>query len=344
MEFLQLKVVDIVRTGKDAATIFLKDTHNKKISYKAGQFLTFIFKRNDTELRRSYSICSTPGIDEQIGITVKRIVNGEISRFLLDHIKLKDLLTALTPAGKFTVETDAHVNRQFFFVAAGSGIVPVYSLIKQILHEEKRSNIFLIYQNHNEEQIIFKTEFAELQKKHPEHLHITYFFSKPIYKHHSPQRLTNNLLEEWVVKNGSAKHEKLFYLCGPSSFMRMCQFTLRWMGFEETRIKKENFTVDYVPPPPLIKDQGPKKITIHINHQTLHFEAAYPQTILDAALKINIQLPYSCRGGRCSTCVATCVQGLVKMSINEVLTEGDLKKGLVLTCVGYAESNVELEF
>src|SRR5579863_9941628 len=147
MKFLQLKVMSIVRIGKDATTIFLKDIHGKKISYKAGQFLTFIFKHNDTELRRSYSICSTPGIDEQIGITVKRIINGEISRYLLDHIKLEDLLTALVPAGKFTVETNELLNRQFFFVAAGSGIVPVYSLIKQILHEEKGSSIFLIYQN-----------------------------------------------------------------------------------------------------------------------------------------------------------------------------------------------------
>ena len=344
MEFLHLKVTDILRYGSDAATIFLENIDDKKINYKAGQFLSFIFTHRDGELRRSYSICSTPGTDERMGITVKRVPNGEISRFLLDHLKTGDTLKAIAPAGKFIIKTNENLQRQFFFIAAGSGIVPVFSLVKQILHEEKKSRIFLIFQNHNEAETIFKEELEALKKNHAENFHVTCLFSKPSHKHHFPQRLTNSLLEEFVAKNFSARHDVLFFLCGPSAFMRMCQFTLRWMGFEENKIKKENFTVDYIPPPPFIKDESPKKITIYINQQTFHFEAAYPQTILDAALKIHIQLPYSCRGGRCSTCVATCMQGKIKMSINEVLTEEDLKKGLVLTCVGYAENDTVLKF
>jgi ring-1,2-phenylacetyl-CoA epoxidase subunit PaaE len=136
----------------------------------------------------------------------------------------------------------------------------------------------------------------------------------------------------------------VFYLCGPPAFMRMAQFTLRLLGFSDAQIKKENFTVEYVPPPPLLTDTTPKRVTILRNDSPLHFEAAWPDTILHAAERHHISLPYSCRGGRCSTCVAKCLSGKVKMSINEVLTEKDLQDGLVLTCVGYAETDITLSF
>src|SRR5579871_2491651 len=161
MEFLQLKVTNIIRYGNDSATIFLQNINDEKINYKAGQFLTFIFKHRDSELRRSYSLSSDPGIDSHLSITVKRIANGEISRYLLDYLKIGEVLTALAPAGKFTIETNKNFKRQFFFIAAGSGIVPVFALIRQVLNEETNSNILLIYQNHNEQQIIFKEELEE---------------------------------------------------------------------------------------------------------------------------------------------------------------------------------------
>ncbi|MBS1934632.1 MAG: iron-sulfur cluster-binding domain-containing protein [Bacteroidetes bacterium] len=344
MEFLQLKVTDIIRYGKDAATIILQNTVNEKISYNAGQFLTFIFKHKDSELRRSYSLSSNPDIDKHLSVTVKRVVNGEISRYLLDHLQIGELLTTLPPAGKFTIKTNQDFERQFFFIAAGSGIVPVFTLIRQVLKDEPKSKILLVYQNHDEKQIIFENELKGLAGKHPTYFQIIYLFSKPESRSHLPERLTNNALEKIIEENILAERKILFFLCGHAAFMRMCLFTLKWMGFEEDQIKKENFTVEYVPPPPLITDTKPKKIIAGIYGHTFHFEVKYPDTILDAALKNNIQLPYSCRGGRCSTCTATCVSGKIKMSINEVLTEKDIQNGLVLTCVSYAETDVELMF
>jgi ring-1,2-phenylacetyl-CoA epoxidase subunit PaaE len=102
--------------------------------------------------------------------------------------------------------------------------------------------------------------------------------------------------------------------------------------------------VEYVPPPPLLTDTTPKQVIIHQKDSTFRFEAAWPDTILRAAERHHIALPYSCRGGRCSTCTAKCLSGKVKMSINEVLTEKELKEGWVLTCVGYAETDVVLSF
>lgn len=115
------------------------------------------------------------------------------------------------------------------------------------------------------------------------------------------------------------------------------------MGFKDEQIRKENFVADAIPPPPLITDRSAREITLKWNKKIFHFQVRYPDTILQAALNNYIQLPYSCRGGRCSTCFVKCTTGKVKMSINEVLSEKDLQDGLILTCVGYAETDLVLE-
>ena len=135
-----------------------------------------------------------------------------------------------------------------------------------------------------------------------------------------------------------------FYLCGPLPFMRMAEFTLRQIGFAPDQIRKEHFVIDKPPTAPLLTDTKHKKITIHYQLQTYHIEVVYPTSILDAALQKGIQLPYSCKGGRCSTCAGYCLNGKVVMSMNEVLTDKDIAKGLVLTCVGFAATDLELSF
>jgi ring-1,2-phenylacetyl-CoA epoxidase subunit PaaE len=154
------------------------------------------------------------------------------------------------------------------------------------------------------------------------------------------RRLNNGLLEEMLRDIRGDEH---FYLCGPVGFMRMAVFTLRLLGVKDAQIRRENFVVDYIPPPPVLADPGPKRVTVRSGERTFSFSAAWPSTILQAGLDAGIALPYSCKGGVCSTCVAKCVSGRVKMSKNEVLTDNDLAAGLVLTCVGFAETDVELE-
>jgi ring-1,2-phenylacetyl-CoA epoxidase subunit PaaE len=273
---------------------------------------------------------------------VKRVPNGEISRSFTDKLKAGAKLIALQPAGRFTIATNKNLSRQVFFIAAGSGIVPVFSLLKKILHDEPKTHVVLIYQNHHEEDIIFHKQLLEISKDRQQFSLIS-LLSKPA-KNKDPEKLNIFLLEKIIAENFIEDKKQLFYLCGPASFMRLAQFTLKWMGFADEQIKKENFTVDLIPLPPLIADTSPKKITIHFQKKIFHIQAVYPKNILQAALDNNIQLPYSCRGGVCSTCVAKCKKGKVKMSNNEVLTEKDLQNGLVLTCVGYAETDLELEF
>jgi ring-1,2-phenylacetyl-CoA epoxidase subunit PaaE len=161
-----------------------------------------------------------------------------------------------------------------------------------------------------------------------------------------PQRLNNALLEQLILHTAEPGviRNTFFYTCGPLLFMKMVEFTVRVMGFEADQIRKENFTIDTIPVPRFEMESIPRAVTVHYGNEMIHFSSTYPSNILQSALNNHIPLPYSCRAGRCSSCVARCLKGSVKMSVNDVLTEKDLQAGLVLTCVGYAETDVELQF
>ena len=342
MDTLQLEVTGILPETEDTATIFFKRADGNPLPYQAGQFLTFIFTRQDRELRRSYSFSSTPGIDPTPSITVKKIPNGEISRQLIQHLSPGDLLTALPPAGRFTISTNESERRQFIFITAGSGIVPVFSLLKKLLLGETGSTVLLLDQNHNEDQVIFKDRLSRMAADYPNLFRWINLLSKPGSRYIQPERLTNEALEQMIPERLIAGKEPAFYLCGPPAFMRMAQFTLKAMGYADHQIKKEHFTVESFPPLPPIPNPVPRSLTLHYGKKTVLLETIYPQTILEAALARNIQIPYSCRSGRCTSCVAKCLRGVVRMRVNEALTEKEVAEGLVLTCVGYPETDAEI--
>jgi ring-1,2-phenylacetyl-CoA epoxidase subunit PaaE len=344
MDKLELLVWDVVRETQDASTFLITSRSGMGLDYEAGQFLTLIFMRNGREIRRSYSFSSTPGIDPMASITVKRKQNGEISRFLLDHLKPGNVLRALPAAGRFTIEVGLAWPRQVFFIAAGSGITPIFSLLKKVLAQDSRILVVLIYQNHESSSVIFADQLGQFETAYPNRFTWINLLTKPVDTQQPSQRLTNTLLEQLIDSMRRAEAAQWFYLCGPPAFMRMAQFTLRLMGFSDKQIRKENFTVDYIPRAPLMIDRTPKKIRIHYQHQIFELTASYPESILEAALHSHLTLPYSCRAGRCSTCVARCLQGKVTMANNEVLTEQDILDGLVLTCVGYAQTDLEIVF
>jgi ring-1,2-phenylacetyl-CoA epoxidase subunit PaaE len=344
MEQLILKVTNIFWETKDTLSIFFSPADHPQIVYQAGQFITFIFDHDGVDTRRSYSFSSTPQVDDFLSVTIKRIANGEVSRFFADKLLIGQTLKALGPAGLFTINADPALSRQLFLIAAGTGIVPIFSILKKVLHNEPATNLVLITQNHHETDIIFREQLHNLSGQFPEKFKWISLLSKPLDKKIGIHKLNNLILEELIKSNADQHREQLFFICGPTSFMRMAQFTIKLMGYQDHQIRKENFTVDFIPPPPLIADMTPKQITLHYRQKTHHLRSAYPENILQAALNNHIALPYSCRGGRCSSCVAKCIKGKVRMSINEVLTEKDMQNGLVLTCVGYPETDIELEW
>ena len=344
MELLRWKVVRVVPEARDAITYVLEETSGAPFTYEAGQFLTFLLSFHGQEVRRSFSLGATPGIDVQVFITVKKKENGAISRYILEHWGVGTEVESIPPTGRFTLSTSPAYRRQVFFVAAGSGIVPVFALLKKLLHEEPQSQAVLVYQNHDENNIIYHRALQQLAQQFPDAFTRIDLLSSPILHDLPHQRLNNGLLEMIVERyRKDAPAEVLFYTCGPASFMRMVQFTLRVMDVPAEHIYKENFTVDVVPPPAFTLDDKPRMVQVNWRGQWHSFPVRFPDTILYAALKQGIKLPYSCKGGRCSACTAQCTSGTVKMNMNEVLTEDDLRKGLVLTCVGYAVTDIKLE-
>jgi ring-1,2-phenylacetyl-CoA epoxidase subunit PaaE len=342
---LSFSITAIQQETPDTKTFYLRQTAGTPIQYKAGQFLTFLFTDGGQQVRRSYSLGSTPGIDDVIFITVKRKPNGSISRQLADHYHPGDTLTAIPPSGRFVlvqpVTAQTHV-----FIAAGSGITPVFALIKQLLHHQPQTNVLLVNQSRDEQDVIYAAHLSQLQQQFAGRFTIIQLYSNPASHQYLPQRLNNTLLEGMVKKalSNTPLASIQFYLCGPTAFMLMAQFTLKLLHCTDGQILREQFVITPPAAPPPLHDTTPKTVTIFYQQQQYQLQVAWPATILQAALQQSIPLPYSCRAGICSACTATCANGNITMGTNEVLTEKDLKNGLVLTCTGYALTNCTITY
>ncbi len=342
---LSFSITAIQQETPDTKTFYLRQTEGTPVQYKAGQFITFLFMDGGQPVRRSYSMGSSPGIDNELFITVKRKPNGSISRRLTDHYKPGDTLTAIPPSGRFVlaqpVTAQTHV-----FIAAGSGITPIFALIKQLLHHQPKTNVLLVNQSRNEQDVIYAAQLHQLQQQFAGRFTIVQLYSNPASHQYLPQRLNNTLLEGMVKKllSNTLLPSIQFYLCGPPAFMLMAQFTLKLLHCTDGQILREQFVITPPAAPPPLHDTTPKTVTIFYQQQQYRLQVAWPATILQAALQQGIPLPYSCRAGICSTCTATCTSGSITMGTNEVLTENDLKNGLVLTCTGYALTNCTITY
>src|ERR1700761_3332184 len=172
---LQLRIEAIKWENPDTATFFLSEVSGRKIDYQAGQFITLVFTHHDEEIRRSYSLSSSPD-EELLAITVKRIANGEISRFLLTKIKVGDILDAVEPAGRFTIN-DFEAEKDILLFAAGSGIVPIFSQLKYVLKRQGKSRFVLVYSNLNMSSVLFKDDMELLEQEHAGRVKIIYQLS-----------------------------------------------------------------------------------------------------------------------------------------------------------------------
>lgn len=338
----KLIIEDVHEEIEGFKTLCFREGHG--ISYKAGQFLTFSHMANQMEIRRSYSICSSPAWNEPLAIGVRRIENGFYSRLLVDNAKPGDILWTTGAGGFFTLPEEIRSVRSLYLFAAGSGITPLFSLLKTVIKEFPDCRVFLIYSSHQKEQCIFYERLKELASTFSSQLFIEFLFSN------NPDllkaRLHRDLLLGLLERYGAFKEpHSLYYICGPLSYMRMIHFTLRESGISGEQIREEEFVIQK--PAKLVHlpiDKVTREVTIHFQNSSFRFEVSYPDTILSAARKQGVILPYSCEAGRCGNCVAKCLKGSVWLSNNEVLTEKELLQGLTLTCVGHpVNGNVTLQ-
>lgn len=347
-EYLPLRIKQIIRETSDSITLVLEHRAGTTVSYLPGQFLTFLLNIQGRELRRSYSLSSAPGIDADLAVTITRVANGEVSRYLIDHLKEDDILQSLHPAGRFIVRPQTEYPRDIFLIGAGSGVTPLFSMLKTLLITEPQSHITFIDSNKNETTALFWQQLQTLEKQYPEQLTTIHLFSDPLPAlQRYPVQLNISLLEKLVSQH--LRHEKAdarFFVCGPSNFMRMVKMTLVFMGFPEQAIHKENFITQAQTEITSLRYENTVARTVKIRSGELTYavQVQAHTSILRAALDQGIRLPYSCMAGMCATCAGKCTSGKAGMAVNEVLTDKEVLQGWILICVAFPLSDdVEIE-
>lgn len=329
--------------------------------YKSGQFISLFLTIKGEEIRRSYSLASTPFVDEDFKITVKRVKNGIASNYLVDEVQVGTVLRATPPAGHFILP-DKIEKRHFVFFAAGSGITPVISIIKDVLQVES-AKVSLMYCNRNEKSIIFHRELHELNLKYPGRLNFEYALSKPEKPFSGINgRITPAATTEFL-KRHNVNADAYTFMCGPEDFMNMVENALDSLGCPKSNRMRELFvsptptaakeadkalqgipTVELSDDAVYIGDRSapqtmPKKITVMVNGETTEIDYQDGQTVLEASLEAGLNPPYSCMDGACLACIAKVKSGLVYQNDMGILTEDYIEGGECLTCQARPISN-----
>ncbi len=337
----KLKVTNIVKETPDTISVYLQQPAQSKIAYKPGQFLTLLIPMSGETVRRSYSMSSCPHTDKELCVTVKRVSNGKVSNYLNDNLKVGQELEVMEPMGSFALDLRP-IQRHVILIGAGSGITPLMSIAKAVLRMESSSIVSLLYGNRNQDTIIFKNALEELQKEFPNRFRVVHVLSQPNagWTGHTGRlnrtlaiKLINELPKLDVYRTD-------YYMCGPVGLMEEMEGALNILYVPKDRIHKESFMAAPDTAPKLVADEGDGTVKTQV--VTLIYEGSEykvkvepHQSILDAGLDMDIDLPYSCQSGLCTACRGKCVSGKVLMDEEDGLSAQEMKEGYVLVCVGH---------
>jgi ring-1,2-phenylacetyl-CoA epoxidase subunit PaaE len=333
--FYNLSIQEITReTSKSISMSFHVPSDLKELfSFKAGQYITLKSTVNGHEVRRDYSLCSSPKSDE-LKIAVKEVKDGTFSAYANNTLKVGDVLQVAPPKGRFTFEPNDSKTKNIAAFAAGSGITPILSIIKCALEEEIHSKVILVYGNKTTGDTMFLNELLELQHQYKDRFSIQFVFSQAQEEDAIFGRIEKSTVN-LILKN-KYKHIDIdaFYLCGPEAMIQTVKHVLSDHGIDENRIHFELFKAakqaDIVEEE--VVESGKTKITIIVDDEETTFEMSQKQSILEAALDEDLDAPYSCQGGICSSCLARIKEGKATMRQNSILTEKEIAQGLILTC------------
>jgi ring-1,2-phenylacetyl-CoA epoxidase subunit PaaE len=337
-----LLVKDIIQETKDAITIVFQQPSTGKLNYRSGQFLTLIAPIQGKEVRRAYSLCSSPFVDEDLAVSVKRVENGLMSNWLPDNLKKGAKLKVMEPMGQFTTEYSKDKKRHIIMFAGGSGITPMMSLLKSLLTQEPESICSLIYCNRDIDSIIFKDELTKWETKYEGRLHVIHILDNaPMNWQGYSGLLNHDMLVKLFERIPNWGNEKTQYLmCGPEGMMKNVEILLEEHKIARDKIFKESFVtgvIDKEKKGEAVKSStnGAHEVTIRYDGQEHKFVVEPTRTILETALEKGIDLPYSCQSGLCTACRGKALSGKVKLDEEEGLSQSERAEGYVLTCVGH---------
>lgn len=343
-KYVDLAVKEIIHETKDAITIVFHQPADRRIEYKAGQFLTLIVPVSGKEVRRCYSLCSSPFVDTDLAVTVKRVDNGLMSNWLPDKLKAGDKIKVMEPTGHFTTEFEKTKKRHLIMFAGGSGITPMMSIIKSIIDQEPESIASLIYCNRDIDSIIFKDTLEKLQTKFEGRLHVIHILDNAPMNWQGYSGLLNpDMLTKLFERIPDWGIDKTTYLmCGPEGMMKNVESLLVLRNIPKEKLFKESFvtgTIDKDQKKEVVaataNELKEREVTIRYDGQEYKITVPPNKAILETALDQGIDLPYSCQSGLCTACRGRALSGVVKLDEEEGLSQSERAEGYVLTCVGH---------
>tara|TARA_R110002096_G_scaffold117401_3_gene254502 strand:+ start:690 stop:1748 length:1059 start_codon:yes stop_codon:yes gene_type:complete len=336
---LTIKSIDKVTDKSVAITLDIPENLKPNFEFKAGQYITLKTTINDEEIRRDYSICSSKNSGE-VTVAIKAVDGGTFSIYANSKLKTGDVIDVSAPNGRFVFEANKDKTRTVAAFTAGSGITPVLSIAKTLLEEEPFSNFILVYGNKSSSDTMFFKELVELQTLYGNRFHTHFIYSKAKEEEALFGRIDKSTVN-LIVKNKykDVTIEK-FYLCGPEQMIYTVKDVLIENGVKEKAILFELFTATVITESDSNTEvlSGNSKIKVLVDDEEFEFEMSKEESILEVALKQNIDAPYSCQGGICSSCIARLTEGEAKMRQNNILTDGEVAEGLILTCQAHPTS------
>ncbi|MBE9539025.1 MAG: phenylacetate-CoA oxygenase/reductase subunit PaaK [Proteobacteria bacterium] len=350
-QFYSLTVAAVAPETDNAIKVSFAVPHELRetFNYKQGQYLTLESTVDGEQVRRSYSICS--GInDKTMQVAIKRVEGGVFSNYANDVLEAGTTLDVMPPQGSFFTELDAAQSQNYLFIVSGSGITPVVSNIKSILEEEPDSRVTLLYSNQRTNTIMFRETLSFLKNRYMTRLHWVNIFSREdqgcdVLNGRMNNRKGGELNKQLV----NLKNFDEYFICGPESMISEVSRGLRTVGVSEENIHYELFASSAEDAQAVVekhharaREYGGKTsdVTVIMDGRASQFElSADGENVLDAGLNHGVDLPYSCKGGVCSTCKAKLVEGQVDMDITHGLEAGEQEAGFILTCQAHPISD-----
>ncbi len=352
-KFHPLKIREIRRETGDCVSIAFEvpEALREEYDFMQGQYLTLRAEVDGEEVRRSYSICSSP-VEEELRVAVKRVEGGRFSTFANEALRPGQTVDVMTPMGRFFTPLDPANEKHYVAFAAGSGITPVMSILKTVLLREPRSRFTLFYGNRKTDTIIFREELEGLKNRFMGRLSVHHVLSRELLDSELfCGRLDADKAKAYCRFLIDPEAVDEFFLCGPYPMIEGVGEALRELGVDKRRIHFELFTPaggwnGARQAKPRQREKVEATITVTLDGKSFTFPmSSAEENILEAAQRTGADLPYACKGGVCSTCRARLEEGEVEMAVNYALEEDELAAGYILTCQAYPKSeHVKVNF
>ena len=340
MKFHLLKIKTILRLTADSVqiTFDVPSELHEEFSFLPGQYITLDINGE----RRDYSICESP-LNKEWSIGVKAMEGGKISNYLVNDLKEGDELKVSTPNGRFTIPTKPNEKRTLIAFTAGSGITPIMSMAEFTLQTEEWVNFHIFYVNKNSQSVMFNEKLTNLKSKYPKNLHVHHFYTQEeqenfIFNGRIDEKKFDLILNQLIDINEVDEA----MVCGPEEMIFTLAKKINEAGIVEKHIHFELFTTSVKPEQVFEKNEDEVKevnVKVTLDGEELEFIWNREKNLIDAMLDNDIDAPYSCKGGVCSSCMCKITEGEVNIGENFVLTDSDYEDGMTLACISRPKSS-----